>query len=237
MVFPISSSAHDNTKLKALKLLILMRPSNDDHDVDDKWIGSVFAIIGIRWMNEWQRRRNKMRTNVFRCERIVILVFALFLHRTFVGSTSGTGTSPPPAPPLKCCNSSLDDLHRVEIKFKITVVLNEYIVRFVDYYTPQIREDYVRAALNGSKVSVCCCFAHSICHSTTWLCFFRWITAEYYHDRIRPASIPVTLMWFYWKKMHRTMGWMRCVHIRRLRVSRLSEWCIVRSSTFRSMTK
>lgn len=80
----------------------------------------------------------------------MILVFALFLHRTFVGSTSGTGTSPP----LKCCNSSLDDLHRVEIKFKITVVENEYIARFDDYYEPQIREDCLRAALNGSKVSV-----------------------------------------------------------------------------------
>lgn len=89
------------------------------------------------------------RTNVFVAEIIVIFVLSLLFHRTLVASTAKTSTAP-----SKCCNSSLDDLHRVEVKFKTTVVQNEYIVRFDDYYTPHTRETYLRAALNESEVSV-----------------------------------------------------------------------------------
>lgn len=81
----------------------------------------------------------------------MILVFSLVLHRTFVVSTSRTANN---ADPSKCCNSSLNDLHRVEIKFKTTVVQNEYIVRFDDYYSPQTREDFLRTALNDSEVNI-----------------------------------------------------------------------------------
>lgn len=82
----------------------------------------------------------------------MILVISLVAHRTFVVESTSDTAAPNAVVPPKCCNSSLDDLHRVEIKFKTTVVENEYIVRFDDYYTSQTREEILRAALNDSEV-------------------------------------------------------------------------------------
>lgn len=52
-----------------------------------------------------------------------------------------------------CCNNSNknDANHRIEIEYTTTVVQNEYIVRFNDYYPPEIREQHIKNALNGSS--------------------------------------------------------------------------------------
>lgn len=53
----------------------------------------------------------------------------------------------------KCCSNSTEHsaaLHRIEIKYKTTVVQNEYIVRFKKYFLPDIREQYIWQALNAS---------------------------------------------------------------------------------------
>lgn len=53
-----------------------------------------------------------------------------------------------------CCNKSKEeanDSHRIEIKYKTTIVQNEYIVRFKKYYTSDVREEYIKDALNGSS--------------------------------------------------------------------------------------
>lgn len=55
----------------------------------------------------------------------------------------------------ECCGKSTDQKnqpHRIEIKYKTTIVQNEYIVRFNDYSSPVVREQHIRNALNGSNV-------------------------------------------------------------------------------------
>lgn len=130
---------------------------------------------------------NIVRTNVLRSELIVILVLSLVLHRTFVVSTNT-------APPSKCCNSSLNDGSRVEVKFKTTVVQNEYILKFVDYYTPQTREKFIRAALNDSEVSAVAELVYVGKCTEHFDGIFRLKIGAFYHGRIRPPSILVTLM-------------------------------------------
>lgn len=52
-----------------------------------------------------------------------------------------------------CCGNSTEHTnqsHRIEIGYKTTVVRNEYIVRFEKYDTPDVREQHIRNALNGS---------------------------------------------------------------------------------------
>ncbi|XP_055692717.1 membrane-bound transcription factor site-1 protease isoform X1 [Lutzomyia longipalpis] len=50
-----------------------------------------------------------------------------------------------------CTNSTAP--HRVEVEFVTKIVKNEYIVAFDGYYKSATREKYIRAALNGSRVS------------------------------------------------------------------------------------
>lgn len=52
-----------------------------------------------------------------------------------------------------CCDHSKEkthDSHRIEIKYKTTIVQNEYIVRFQKYYSSDVRGKYIRDALNGT---------------------------------------------------------------------------------------
>lgn len=52
-----------------------------------------------------------------------------------------------------CCNQSNEDArdsHRIEIEYKTTIVQNEYIVHFKKYHTSDVREKYIKDALNGS---------------------------------------------------------------------------------------
>lgn len=51
-----------------------------------------------------------------------------------------------------CCNNSSCTTHRVEVQFTTQIIQNEYIVAFDGYYTAKSREDFLKAALNGSKV-------------------------------------------------------------------------------------
>lgn len=51
-----------------------------------------------------------------------------------------------------CCNSSSCTTHRVEVQFTTKIIQNEYIVAFDGYYKSIARENYLKAALNGSKV-------------------------------------------------------------------------------------
>ncbi|XP_055385918.1 membrane-bound transcription factor site-1 protease isoform X2 [Condylostylus longicornis] len=52
----------------------------------------------------------------------------------------------------KKCNDSVFSDHRVTIKFMTKVVQNEYIVAFNNYYKTVARENYLKAALNHSKI-------------------------------------------------------------------------------------
>lgn len=118
----------------------------------------------------------------------MILVLSLVLHRTFVVSTN---TTPPPS---KCCNSSLNDGSRVEVEFEITVVQKEYILKFVDYYTPQTRKKIIHAALNDSEVSAVAEIVYVGNCTEHFDGIFRLKIGAFYHGRIRPPSILVTLM-------------------------------------------
>lgn len=53
-----------------------------------------------------------------------------------------TDSSPPP-----CTNTTN---HRVEVKFTTKIVQNEYIITFNDYYKKNLRENYLRIALNNN---------------------------------------------------------------------------------------
>lgn len=56
-----------------------------------------------------------------------------------------------------CCGNTTTDehyLHRVEHIYKTTVVQNEFIVRFKNYYLPDTRQKYINDALNQSQVNL-----------------------------------------------------------------------------------
>ncbi|XP_059622943.1 membrane-bound transcription factor site-1 protease isoform X2 [Phlebotomus argentipes] len=80
------------------------------------------------------RRRKKMTASVFRARWwLLAVLFATALAHD------------------PCTNSSAP--HRVEVEFTTKIVKNEYIVAFDGYYRPSTRENYLKAALNGSRVS------------------------------------------------------------------------------------
>lgn len=53
----------------------------------------------------------------------------------------------------ECCGNVTNhtvENHRIKIKYKTTVVQNEYIVRFMEYLLPDVREQHLKNALNNS---------------------------------------------------------------------------------------
>lgn len=104
-----------------------------------------------------------LKCGVVRISALVILIFAACLnakqtvlpdnHNT-VDDGLSVVTKPHqngPSPSIGCPNATSN--HRVEIEFTTKIIQNEYIVTFDGYYKSTAREAYVRAALNGSKVS------------------------------------------------------------------------------------
>lgn len=84
---------------------------------------------------------------------IVLLVLAPSWARTELVSGNSTNND---VTKNSCCENSKEhtpaDDHRIEIKYKTTIVQNEYIVRFKEYYPQDIREKYIRDAFNGSAM-------------------------------------------------------------------------------------
>ncbi|XP_031630822.1 membrane-bound transcription factor site-1 protease isoform X2 [Contarinia nasturtii] len=64
----------------------------------------------------------------------------------------GTGNVVENVDKTGCCNNSSkkSENHRIEIEYTTTVVQNEYIVRFKEYFLPEIRAQHIKNALNGS---------------------------------------------------------------------------------------
>lgn len=70
-----------------------------------------------------------------------------------INQSGGNKTIDDAAPKIGCCENSTNQTvenHRIEIKYKTTVVQNEYIVRFTTYLLPDVREQHIKSALNNS---------------------------------------------------------------------------------------
>ncbi|XP_055705790.1 membrane-bound transcription factor site-1 protease isoform X2 [Phlebotomus papatasi] len=82
------------------------------------------------------RRRKKMPQSVFP-KRFLWLVLVYLTAVNAHGDPCTNSTAP----------------HRVEVEFTTKIVKNEYIVAFDGYYRASTRENYLKAALNGSRLS------------------------------------------------------------------------------------
>lgn len=109
--------------------------------------------------------------NIFRKHarhKFVIVISALILHSLTAGNiasdpeilnsntfVNATDQLRPSITAENCCGNSTakkNDLHRIEIQYKTTVIKNEYIVRFGKYSLPYQRQQHIEDALDGSKV-------------------------------------------------------------------------------------
>lgn len=91
---------------------------------------------------------NRLKRKLILCSIVLIV-----LTSNFATAKYGSDNSKINDTKNSCCNKSKEDArdsHRIEIKYKTTIVQNEYIVRFKKYYTSDIREKYIKDALNGS---------------------------------------------------------------------------------------
>lgn len=91
---------------------------------------------------------NRIKRKLIWCSIILIVLYSDLATAKYGSDNSTINDSK-----NSCCNKSKEqarDSHRIEIKYKTTIVQNEYIVQFKKYHSSDVREKYIKDALNGS---------------------------------------------------------------------------------------